>query len=137
MTSRKRGHIESFSYIKFSVSETTGIPLITETETIDNFSSLRQDLKKISVAYFFLETVSRLTRETESHSEAFEILLEYLKKLEESQNTRQLRNEFTNQILVSLGFWPKDQEIYNPDKVLEEITERKSSTIRVGKKLIA
>jgi DNA repair protein RecO (recombination protein O) len=136
VTSRKRGHIESFSYIKFSVSEGKGMNLITETETLDNFSNIRHDLKKISVAYFFLETVTRLTRESESHGEAFDILLEYLKKLEISDQTKELRDKFTSEILVTLGFWPDGQKIDNPDKVLEEIIERKMSTIRVGKKLL-
>src|SRR3990167_232676 len=50
--SRKRGHIEVFSRLKFQVSRGKGMDLITEAEIIQNFSEIRKSLKKVTVAFF-------------------------------------------------------------------------------------
>lgn len=56
-TSKKRGHLEIFSYIKFQVADGRGIGILTEVETLNNFEIVRKDLKKVSLAYFFCEVI--------------------------------------------------------------------------------
>lgn len=136
LTSRKRGHIESFSHIRYSATLGSGMSVITETETINNFEAIRQDLKRIAVAYFFLETVNKITNDQESHPHVFDLLLDYLLELETSSKLKALRTEFTRKILVELGFWDAQKQMINSDQVLENVIERKLSSIRVGKKLI-
>ncbi len=135
-TSRKRGHIESFSHIRFSASVGKSMSVITETETVENFTILRTNLKKLSVAYFFLETVNKITHEGVPHEEVFDLLLKYLKSLEKETQVKELRNNFTREILVTLGYWDKEKDMPNPDQVLESILERDLSSIRIGKKLL-
>jgi len=50
--SKKRGHIEVFSQLKFSASKGKGIDLITEAETIASFEVIRKDLKKVTVGNY-------------------------------------------------------------------------------------
>ena len=135
--SRKRGSLEVFSHIKYSAARGKNLDIITETEAIETFTKLRKDLKKVAVAYFFLETIGRTTKEYEENRELYNHLLSNIKELEESNNLKTQREKFIKDTLTILGFWPKDREMENPDKVLENIVEKKISSIRVGKKLLA
>ena len=136
LKSKKRGHIEVFSYVKFSAVRTKGLDLITEVETLDTFGKVRSDLKKVALAYYFMEVVGKTTREDEKNEELFFVILEYLKKLKREERLKSLKNSFIKDALVILGFWPKEKKMGDPDKILEEATERDMSTSRVGKKLL-
>ena len=49
--SRKRGHVEVFSHVKFQSISGRGIDLMTEAEIVDDFKEIRKSLKKVSLAY--------------------------------------------------------------------------------------
>jgi len=135
LKSRKRGSLEVFSYIKFSAHTGKGLPIITETEMINNYSDLRKDLKRVSVAYFFAEVVLRTTRDEEKHEEVFDLLVYYLQKLEVEKSLKRLRNEFSIELAETLGFIPKGAHVPDADELLESIIERKLGSVRVGRKL--
>ncbi|KKU02477.1 MAG: repair protein RecO protein, partial [Candidatus Woesebacteria bacterium GW2011_GWE1_45_18] len=66
-TSKKRGHIEVFNQIKFQAVRGRGLDLMTEAEIIENFAEIRKSLKKVALAYYFMEVVGRTTHEGEKH----------------------------------------------------------------------
>lgn len=136
LSSRKRGGIEIFSYIKFSAARSRGLDILTEVEVIDSYEVIRRDLKRLSVAYYFCEVIGRVTRDEEKHTELFEILKNYFSKLKTSKNLKQLRLNFVTEVLVNLGFWPILKKMVNPDLILEGIVERKINSSRVGKKML-
>ena len=107
--------------------------IITEVETIDGHEEIRKDLKRIAVAYNMLEIVDKTIQIEEKNDEVFDVLTVSLKALEKSSNLKKLRENFIYEILVTLGFWPKGRELNNHDTVLEEILEKKVSSVRVGK----
>jgi recombinational DNA repair protein (RecF pathway) len=111
------------------------LDIITEVQIINSFKKVRKNLKKTSVAYFFVETLGRLTREEEKNEDAFYLILKYFKKLEKYSKLKKLRFDFIFEILVLLGFWPKNKKLNYPDEKLEEVVERKLSSVRVGKKI--
>jgi DNA repair protein RecO (recombination protein O) len=133
--SRKRGTLEVFSQIKFSAHRGSGMPILTETETINNFPKIRPNLAKVSVAYFFLEAVARTIRDEEANDEIYSLLVENLNALEEAKNLKKIRNNFSIALMESLGFIPEGQHVPSPDELLESIIERKLASVRVGKKL--
>jgi len=134
--SRKRGHIEIFSYLKLQGIKGKGLDLITEAEIIDNFGEIRKNLKKVSLAYYFMEVIGRTTHENEPHMEVFDLILEYLNKLKDESRLKKLRLDFIPKLLIVLGFWPKGKLLESPDVKLEEVIERQLSTVRVGKRLV-
>src|SRR5579859_4753812 len=73
LTSRKRGGIEVFNKIKFSAVKGKSLDILTEVNVIDSYESVRNDLKKVSLAYYFCEVIGRVTRDGEKHSELFDI----------------------------------------------------------------
>lgn len=133
--SRKRGSLEPFSHIKFIAHKSHGLPIVSEVEIIDSFSEIRKDLKKIAVAYFLLEVVSRAIRDNEENDDVYNLLLVYLSRLTEETKLKQLRREFSISLMEVLGFITKDQFVSNADEMVEAIIERKLGSIRVGKKL--
>lgn len=135
-TSRKRGGLEIFSYIKFSAVKGKGLDILTEVEVIDQFSEVRKNLKKVSLGYYFCEVIGRMTRDSEVHRDVFEMLKKYFNKLRDSSDLKTLRLSFVKEVLVNLGFWPGDKVMENPDLMLESIVERKLTSARVGKKML-
>ena len=135
-SSRKRGHIEVFNRIKFQAVKGRGLDMMTEAEIIDSFEMVRKDLKKVALAYYFMEVIGRTIHEEEKNIELYGLLQDYLEKLKEEKKLLSLRKDFVYQVLTILGFWPRGRELENPDAKLEEVTERQLNSARVGKKLV-
>lgn len=135
--SRKGGSLEVFSYIRFSAARGKNLDILTETEIITSFPQIRKNLKKVSVAYYFIEVVGRLTHEEEKNELLFSLLLKYLKSLQKEEELKKLRTRFVKDIIVLLGYWPRNKKLDNPDQILEEITERSINSLGVGKKLLS
>ncbi len=133
--SRKRGHLEVFSHIKFSASKGRGLDLITEVETVESFHGVRKNLKKVVLAYYFMEVVSRVVHEGEANLKLYEIIQKFLGKLSGTGDLRHLRLNFIEELLTSLGFWPRGKILTDPDAKLAEVVEKNLSSVRVGKKL--
>ena len=135
--SKKRGSLEVFNHIRFQAVSSKGLDLMTEAEVIDTFSSARKNLNKISLYYYFTEVIGRVTRENEKNIELYELILKYLKLVENEVSSKKIRYDFIYEVLTTLGFWPKGRVLDNPDHFLEQVTERKISSIRVGKRLLS
>ncbi len=134
--SRKRGHLEVFSHFKFQAASGRGLDIMTEAELIDSFSEVRKNLKKVSLAYYFMEVLGRTTHENEVHADLFELTVEYLNRLKTEKQLKKLRLNFVLELLTLLGFWPKGKPLGNPDYKLEEVIERQITSFRVGKRML-
>lgn len=131
--SKKRGHLEIFSLVKFQAISGHGIDLMTEADVSDDYKEIRKSLPKISLAYYFCEVVGRITHENEQNSELFDLVSASLNGLKQGNGLKDLRLNFIQKLLTILGYWPEGQELTNPDEVLEEVIERKIYSERVGK----
>ncbi len=134
--SRKRAHIEVFNRINFSAVSGKGLDIITEAEVVDSFSDVKKDLKKVTVAYYFMEIAGRMTREGEKHDEVYKDLRFFLEKLRTKDSLRKIRKDYIFNILVNLGFWPAGKSLTDPDRVIDEILEWPQSSVRVGKRIL-
>ncbi len=131
--SRKRGHLEIFSKISFQAINGKGMGILTEAETIDNFSDIRKSIKKVSLAYYFMEVVGKITHESEENHELFNFLSIVMEKLKVEKSLKKLKNDFVSETLKILGFWPRNKNLAFPDGKLEEVLERQIYSKRVGK----
>ena len=132
-SSRKRGHIEVFNFVRFQAVAGHGLDIMTEADVLDNFDKVRKSLKKISLAYYFAEVLGRITHENEANSELFNLILESLTRLKSTSKLRDLRIDFVYKLLTTMGYWPAGQPLPNPDEKLEEVIERQIASISVGK----
>jgi len=134
--SRKRGHLEIFTQVRFSAAKGRGMDILTEVETINSFGQIRNSLKKVSLAYYFMEVIGKITHDGEPHPEVYNLLVKYLRRLEVEFKLKSLRMNFIIELLMLLGYWPKDKTLSDPDRLLEEVLERKLYSVRVGKSMI-
>jgi DNA repair protein RecO (recombination protein O) len=134
--SRKRGHLEVFSHIRFQAAKGRNLDIMTEAETIDDFALVRRSLKKVALAYYLMEVVGRTTHEGEKNEEVFSHLLDGLRHLKTEKKLKRFRLDFILRLLTILGFWPRGKPHPNPDALLEETIERVLNSVRVGKKLV-
>jgi DNA repair protein RecO (recombination protein O) len=134
--SKKRGHVEVFNKIKFQAVSGRSLDLITEAEVVEDFSEIRTSLKKISLAYYLMEVIGRITHEGEENIEVYNLLLDTLQKLKSTKMLKKLRLEFVTDLLIKLGYWPAGQKLSAPDEKLEEVTERQIYSERVGKRMV-
>jgi len=135
-SSRKRGHIEVFNQIKFSAVKGRGFDLITEAEIINSFRKLRKSLKKVAVSYYVIETIGKTTHDFEPNQSLYDLILSILTKIELTDDLKTTRINFVVDLLTTLGYWPKGKVLKDPDAKLQEVTERKIHTLRVGKRLL-
>lgn len=135
--SKKRGHLEIFSRIKFSAIKGNGMDIMTEAETINDFSGVRINLNKISLAYYFCEVVNKITHEDGNPTSVFALLSAALLSLEDETELKKLRMKFIYNLLTEMGYWPEGEKIIDADIVLDDVLERKIHSIRVGKKMLS
>lgn len=136
LSSKKRGHIEIFSKVKFSAVKGKSMDIITETETIDAYDQVRLNLNKISLAYYFCEVILKITKDWEDDIKLYRILVDSLFDLQHRINLKKLRKEFITKVLIQLGFWDEEKKLSDPDAELNEVIERKLNSVRVGRKVL-
>ena len=110
---------------------------MTEVELIDSYYDIRKDLNKVALAYYFMEVIVKISQEHEQNEGVYELILEYFDRLRSEKNLKRLRLEFISDLLVIVGFWPKEQTLLNHDKVLERVLERQITSVRVGRKILS
>jgi len=134
--SKKRGHVEVFSKVRFQAISGRGIDLMTEAEVVDDFKELRKSLTKISLSYYFSEVIGRITHEGEKNEGLYDLIIENLDRLKTETKLKKMRFEFITDLLTLLGYWPDGLKLANPDEKLAEVIERQVSSVRVGKRML-
>ena len=104
LTSRKKGHLELFCQLKLQIVNGKNLDIITEAETINNFSNLRRNLNRVRIAYLLLELVDKLTAENQEHPDVYQLLLANLSRLDSQQASSDLIEKFETNLLSVLGF---------------------------------
>lgn len=131
--SKKRGHIEVFTCVKFQASQAHGIDIMTEAEVVEDFTQIRLSLKKVSLAYYLSEVVGKITHESEPNIELFNLIYSIFTKLKTAKRLRDLRHDFILKLLTLTGYWPEGKVMSNHDQELQDVVERQIYSERVGK----
>lgn len=129
MTSRKRGNLEVFNQLTFFAAKGRGMDIVTETELIEGFLGLRKNLQKVAIAYQLCEMVDKLTAEGSENEGVYELLSEYLRKLEclKLPEKSFFLGNFGLRLLKILGYWPQSKPVPKNLKVssfIEGIIEK-------------
>lgn len=107
MHSRKAGHLEPFSHTQLFLANGRDMPIVTQAQTIDAFSGLRNDLVKIGYASYIIELVDRFSSEDGENLSLYLLLLETLERLEVSQDLFCIIQYFELHFLDIQGFKPE------------------------------
>lgn len=126
-TSKKASHLEPFSLTKLFIAKGKKLDLVTEAEIINNFSVVRKNLKKITLAYQICELVNNLCPEQQVNRSLFTLVVGELVKLNNSTDSKYPINDFVLKLLWDLGYLPKGKILpqRNIQNFVEEVMERK------------
>ncbi len=133
--SRRSAHIEllNLSQLTLYGGSKTFMPIVTEAQTLEDFSSIKDNLKKIGYAYYICELINGLCAENQENRSVFFHLKSTLFALSETSNASDLVKKFEKDLLKELGFWSEAKLLQTQDSqiVMERLLERKLKTIRV------
>jgi len=133
--SRKAGSLEPFNEVQLQIARGRNLDLIIETQIINSPQSWRENLIKVTVAYYFCELVDKLTADSQIHPNVFELLKTSLGQIELT-NLSKLVRDFEGQLLDELGFGiPEDirKQAGSLKSYIEEITERQINSPKIVK----
>ncbi|MGB9521346.1 MAG: DNA repair protein RecO, partial [Anaerolineales bacterium] len=107
LRSRKSGHLEPFSQVNLLLARGKDLPIITQVETIESFSALREDLHLLSYASYIVELVDRFTIEEEPNLEVYNLIVHTYQRLSKGAEAGFEARYFDLQFLNAMGFRPE------------------------------
>lgn len=133
--SRRSSHVELLNHSQFTLysSSKTFMPIVTEAQTLESFSSIKKNLKKIGYAYYICELVNGLCPDNQENRSVFFHLKSTLLTLSQTSNLQDLVKKFEKDLLATLGFWHEAKLLQTQDSqtVMERLLERRLKTIRL------
>jgi len=107
LTSRKKGHVELFTYSTLLIARGRDLDIVTQAETIRSFRGLREDLVRVTYAYYVAELVNRFTEERDENRPLFDLLLRTLEALAKAEDLRLVARFFELHLLDCIGYRPE------------------------------
>lgn len=124
--SRRSPHTELLTHVIITLYQGKGIPVLTEIEPLENFSSIKNTFNKIGFAYHICELVDRLCAYNQENTEVFKLLKDTLGRFSE-EDLKALVRAFEINLLSALGFYESDRntKYLNTERLIESILESK------------
>ena len=119
-TSRLAGHIELFTRAQLMLAEGRNLDILTQADIIAPYRNLREDLKRISYAYYVAELLDKLTEDEEGQSPAYGLLAETLEWLDSAPFPLVVVRRFELRLLGLLGYRPY---LFHCASCQEDLTE--------------
>lgn len=107
ITSRKSGHVELFTYSNLLIAKGRNLDIVTQAETIKAFRAIREDLGRITYAYYVAELVDKFTEDRDENQPLFDLLLTTLQSLTETDDLRLAVRFFELRLLDYTGYRPQ------------------------------
>jgi DNA repair protein RecO (recombination protein O) len=119
-TSRLAGHIELFTRVQLLLAEGRNLDIVTQAQIVAPYRALREDLERISFAYYVAELLDKLTTDEEGQSPAYPLLAETLDGLDAAPAPELAVRRFELRLLALLGYRPY---LFQCASCQEELTE--------------
>jgi DNA repair protein RecO (recombination protein O) len=121
-SSRKSGHVELFTHVDLMLAKGQQIDVVTQADTIDAFIALRDNLDRVSYAYYLLELVDKFSEEETENHPVFDLLLRALGWLgDQATKPDLLARFFELRLLQYVGYRPQLFSCVNCGKIIEPI----------------
>ena len=133
--SRRSSHVELLNLSQFTLygSSKVFMPIVTEAQTLEDFSLIKANLHKIGYAYYICELINGLCPENQENKSVFFHLKSTLSALSQTLDALSLVKKFEKDLLATLGFWLEAKLLKTQDSrtVMERLLERKLKTMRL------
>jgi DNA repair protein RecO (recombination protein O) len=107
ITSRLAGHVEPLNHGSFMFAHGRNLDVVTQVQTIETFQRLRDDLDRLSRAFYVAELTDRATEEREANFAVYRLLLDALRRLCQDCDLDLVLRFFEMSLLVKLGYQPE------------------------------
>ncbi len=118
LRSRKAGHLEPFTRVALQLARGREWLIVTQAETIDAFTPLREELLQVGYAAYVVELLDRFTYEEGENRLLYKLLADTLERLSQGQETNLALRYYEIRLLDLLGYRP---QLYQCARCGEEI----------------
>jgi len=108
--SKLGGHVELLTYSEMLLAQSQGLDIVTQSQTIESFLPLRDDLWRTSWALYAVELIDRFTAEGEENYPLFKLLVDTLHWLCHARHGEIILRCFELRLLKYLGYQPQFQQ---------------------------
>jgi len=108
--SRIGGHVELLVHSQMLLVRTKSLDIISQSQTIDSFLALRDDLWRTSSAIYVAELIDRFTAEEQENYPLFRLFIDTLHQLCRSRHGDIVLRYFELHLLKHLGYQPELQQ---------------------------
>lgn len=120
--SRKGGHVELYTHCALQIAKGKQFDIITQADTLDAYITLRDNLDRVSYAYYLAELIDQFVEEVTEHAQVFDLFKHSLAWLgEPTTNPGLLARYFELQLLTHVGYRPQLFACANCGKTIEPI----------------
>jgi DNA repair protein RecO (recombination protein O) len=118
-TSRSAGHLEPFTLSDVMFAVGRDLDVISQADTLESFRTVREDLVLTTHAYYLAEMVDMLTEDRLENRAVFEALVDGLRDLAGTPDSRLVLIIFHVRLLEALGYRPELRECVNCRATIE------------------
>lgn len=135
--SRRASHLELLNHSVLTLYKGFGIPIVTEAQTIEDFSQIKENLTKVGFAYHLCELINGLCAENQEHQSVFDLFKNTLFRLSLKEEIKSIIHEFEIELLSQLGFYRSStiSPVFNTALFIEQILERKLKSKQIFSRL--
>ncbi len=106
-SSRIAGHIELFTHTRMLLAIGRNLDIITQSEVVNAFPTLRNDLDRLGCAYYVAELYDRFTQEEEENQALFRLLIATCAALDTSPHIDLVLRFYELHLLSNSGYRPQ------------------------------
>lgn len=107
LKSRLAGHVEPLNHGSYMIAHGRSLDIVTQAQTIETFQPLRDDLPRLSHAFYAAELLDRATEERAENFALYRLLLDTLRRLAERDDLDLILRFFEMALLAQLGYQPE------------------------------
>ena len=120
--SKLAGHLELLTHSQVSLARGRNLDTITGSQTISSFLPLKSDLWLTSCALYVTELVNQFTAEHLENFSLFQLTLDTLNRLCQTNNKELILRYFELHLLERVGYRPQLRECVTCHRTLEPMT---------------
>lgn len=135
IASKRASHIEPLNKTSLTIYKGSGMPVLTEATSSEQFNTIKSDLSKVGFAYHICELIDGLCPENQENEAIFRLVEEMFEKLATvEENVATAIHEFELKLLSLLGYYSEgtyDLAGAKASYFIESILERKLKTRQI------
>lgn len=105
--SRLSGHVDEFAYADMLLARGRELDVVTQSQTLDCFRGMREELWRTGCGYYLVELVDGFTGERIENEPLFDLLVETLRLLSREGDLATLMRFFELHLLDLVGYRPE------------------------------